>query len=77
MRGTTLHLDPCIPRAWSRLDLVYRYKSARYEIAVENPRGISRGVVRIEIDGVEQPGTGAHIPLADDGATHRVRVVLG
>jgi len=77
VRGATLHLDPCIPRAWTRFDLVYRYKSARYEIAVENPRGVSRGVVRTEIDGADQPGSGARIPLADDGAAHRVRVVLG
>jgi hypothetical protein len=30
-----------------------------------------------ELDGQPCTGTGATIPLADDGATHRVRVVLG
>ena len=45
--------------------------------AVENPRGVSRGIVRAELDGAALPGNQARIPLADDGATHRVRIVLG
>ena len=70
-------LDPCIPRAWRGFEIVFRYRSARYEIAVENPRGVSRGVARAELDGAALPGNRAVIPLVDDGATHRVRVVLG
>lgn len=77
VRGTTLLLDPCIPHAWSGFEVVYRYKSARYEIVVENPLGVSRSVARAELDGATLPGPGARIPLADDGARHRVRVVLG
>jgi cyclic beta-1,2-glucan synthetase len=56
---------------------VFRYHSARYDIAVENPRGVSRGVTRVELDGAALADTRAPIPLADDGATHRVRVILG
>jgi cyclic beta-1,2-glucan synthetase len=56
---------------------VFRYHSARYDIAVENPRGVSRGVTGVELDGVALAGAGAPIPLKDDGATHRVRVILG
>ena len=56
----------------------FRYHSARYEIAVENPHGVSRGVARAR---ARRRGArrrrDARIPLADDGATHRVRVVLG
>jgi cyclic beta-1,2-glucan synthetase len=77
VRGATLLLDPCIPTAWRRFELAFRYHSARYDIAVENPRGVSRGVTRVEIDGELLAGTGAPIPLSDDGATHRVRVILG
>jgi cyclic beta-1,2-glucan synthetase len=56
---------------------MFRYRSARYEIVVENPAGVSRGVVRTELDGlaVEHAATG--VPIVDDGATHRIRVVLG
>jgi cyclic beta-1,2-glucan synthetase len=77
LRGTTLLLDPCIPRAWPRYEIDFRYHSATYLIVVENPQGVSRGVASTELDGQALPGGGAAIPLADDGATHKVRVVLG
>jgi cyclic beta-1,2-glucan synthetase len=77
LRGATLVLDPCVPRAWRGFQIDFRYRSARYQIAVENPRGVCRGVTRVELDGETLSGDGARIPLADDGATHRVRVVLG
>lgn len=76
VRGDTLHLDPCIPRAWPGFEAVFRYHSARYEIAVENPHRATRGVTHAEIDGAVLPGPRAEIPLRDDGATHRVRIVL-
>jgi cyclic beta-1,2-glucan synthetase len=75
LRGSFLHLDPCIPRAWRGFALSFRYHSARYEIAVENPRGVTRGVSTVALD--DQALDGASIALVDDGATHRVRVVLG
>jgi cyclic beta-1,2-glucan synthetase len=77
LRGTTLLIDPCIPRAWPRYEISFRYHSATYEIVVENPQGVSRGVASTELDGGKLTGDGATIPLADDGATHQVRVVLG
>jgi cyclic beta-1,2-glucan synthetase len=77
LRGAALHLDPCVPRAWPSFQILYRYRSASYDIQVENPNGVSRGVVHLELDGqVLQEGMPT-IPLADDGTTHRVRVVLG
>ena len=79
VRGATLTLAPCIPRRWPGFELVLKYHSARYEIAVENPAGVSRGVVGVELDGAPMPAAGgqARLALVDDGATHRVRVVLG
>jgi cyclic beta-1,2-glucan synthetase len=77
LRGTTIHLDPCIPRAWAGFQIDFRYHSARYEIVVENPHGASRGVASAYLDGVPLPPGAAAIGLADDGATHHVRVVLG
>jgi cyclic beta-1,2-glucan synthetase len=77
VRGATMLLDPCIPRAWRGFELVFRYHSARYDIAVENPRGVSRGVTGVELDGAALADTRAPIPLKDDGTTHRVRVILG
>jgi cyclic beta-1,2-glucan synthetase len=77
VRGTTLLLDPCVPRAWRGFEIVFRYHSARYEIAVENPDGVNRGVARVELDGTAVPGDRTQIPLVDDGRAHRVRVILG
>ena len=77
LRGATLQMDPCIPRAWPGYEMNFRYHSARYVIVVENPLGVSRGVASTELDGQPLPGGDVAIPLVDDGAMHRVRVVLG
>ena len=69
-----LTMNPCIPKRWSSFSLSYRYKTAIYEVAVENPRGVNRGVAYVELDGTRLETQS--VPLADDGTTHRVRVVL-
>jgi len=77
LQGAFLLLDPCIPKAWPGFEIVFSYRSARYEIAVENPQGVSRAVASAALDGKALPDGPARVPLADDGATHKVRVVLG
>jgi cyclic beta-1,2-glucan synthetase len=77
LRGAVLHLDPCIPRAWRRFEIAFRYHGSRYEIMVENPRGVSRGIAQIEVDGRSLASGSASLPLTADGATHRVRAILG
>jgi cyclic beta-1,2-glucan synthetase len=76
VRGAELRIDPCIPRSWPGFEIQYRHRSARYAITVENPDGVQRGVARVFLDGVAL-AKDAGILLADDGVTHRVRVVLG
>ena len=75
--GTTLVIAPCILRAWTGYEIDFRYHSATYEIVLDNPQGVSRGVASIELDGHALAGRGTMIPLVDDGVTHAVRVVLG
>lgn len=81
VQGAVLLLDPCVPKAWQGFEIAYRYRSSRYEITVENPGGVCRGIANLMLDGVVQPtplsGSPAQIALADDGATHHVRVILG
>ena len=43
------------------------YRSARYEIAVENPNGIRGGVAQAELDGKGLPAGATRASLADDG----------
>jgi cyclic beta-1,2-glucan synthetase len=77
LRGTKLHLDPCIPQGWRSFKIILRYHSSRYEIVVENPNGVMRGVSFVEFDGIRLAAGSMYVQLADDGATHRARVVLG
>jgi cyclic beta-1,2-glucan synthetase len=78
LRGANLLLDPCIPRAWPKFEMTFRYRSACYDISVENPLGVSRGVIAVKLDGVILSGSEkASIPLTDDGAQHSVQIVLG
>jgi cyclic beta-1,2-glucan synthetase len=76
VRGTMLSIDPCIPRNWPSYTVNFRYHSATYQIRVDNPCGVSRGVASITMDGKGLVGR-ATIPLLDDGAAHKVQIVLG
>jgi len=76
LRGARLVIEPCIPRAWRGFEIVFRYRSARYDIVVENPQGVSRGVASVEVDGVFLDSA-LSIRLADDQKIHRVRILLG
>ncbi len=73
--GSALRLDPCIPRHWERFAIRYRHGNSLYRIRVENPKGVCRGVSRIELDGVPLEAD-ALIPLCDDGREHEALVVL-
>jgi len=77
VQGAFLLLAPCIPKAWPRFEIVFKYHSARYEIAVENPHGVSRGIAYLELDGKTLPQGPTRLPLVDDGETHKVRLILG
>jgi cyclic beta-1,2-glucan synthetase len=77
LRGSVLRISPCIPRAWPGFEVTYKFGSSRYQIVVENPHGVSRGIARASLDGSEVPGTPCDIGLTDDGSYHYVRVTLG
>jgi cyclic beta-1,2-glucan synthetase len=78
VRGADLEIDPCIPRGWPDFEIAFSYRSSRYEISVENPLGVCRGILATKLDGEMLTGNKRSlVPLVDDGATHRVKVVLG
>jgi len=77
LQGAFLCLAPCIPKEWPGFGIVFKYRSARYEIAVENPQGVSRGVAYAALDGKTLPDGPTRVPLVDDGQAHEVRVILG
>ena len=78
VRDGNLALDPCIPRGWSGFEISFRYRSARYDISVENPLGVCRGILATKLDGdILKGNQKLFVPLVDDRATHRVQIVLG
>jgi len=76
LKGSTLVLDPCIPKAWPGFEIRFRHAGV-YEIAVENPNRVNRGVAHAELDGKELAARPLRIPLLDDGAKHKILVILG
>jgi cyclic beta-1,2-glucan synthetase len=76
LRGMMLTVDPCIPRAWANFSITFRYHSAIYKIRVENPSSVTRGVALMNIDGRLVAGN-TDIALSDDGAEHKILVVMG
>jgi cellobiose phosphorylase len=73
--GDRLIISPCIPKSWDGFTMTYRYGATRYDIRVQNPRGVNRGVSEATLDGV--PLTDGQVPLRDDGKPHAVHVFLG
>jgi cyclic beta-1,2-glucan synthetase len=73
--GDALLIDPCIPPSWPGFELTLRRADAtELEVVVENPHGGARGIERLELDGAAIAGP--LVPIASDGAHHRVRVVI-
>jgi cyclic beta-1,2-glucan synthetase len=75
IHGERMRIDPVIPGWWDGFQIRYRFGEAVYEIHVENPDHISRGVSRVEIDGLEIPG--GEIALGRDLVLHKVTVRMG
>ena len=76
LRGRMLSIDPCVPRNWPNFSITFRYHSAVYKIRVENPSSVTRGVALMNIDGKLVVGL-TDIALTDDGAEHKILVVMG
>jgi cyclic beta-1,2-glucan synthetase len=74
-RGDAFTMDPCIPRHWRHYDIVVTHGRTRYQITVENPDGVERGVRSVTLDGVVV--SDGLVSLADDGETHQVAVRMG
>ena len=76
-QGERLTIDPCIPRRWPGFTASLRHGESRYEIVVENPLGVTRGVQTAALDDVAVAGSPVMIELKDDGEVHTVRITLG
>lgn len=68
-----LTIDPCIPADWKEFSAVRRWRGAEYDIHVENPDGVMKGVRELYLDGEKVD----RIPVMAQGCRHDVRVVMG
>ncbi len=71
-----LEIDPCIPEEWDGFTVRRKFRNAEYEITVENPKHVSKGIEKVIVDDQEQ-GNNSLIPVFKDGKIHKVRVIMG
>lgn len=74
-KGSTVKMDPCIPRNWKGYSISYRYRDTPYEIKVHNPDGLSKGVLKIIADDIQTEGS--TFTLINDGTLHKISVWMG
>jgi len=69
-----LLIDPCIPSHWDVFKMKRHFRNAWYEIEVQNPKNISKGIRAICVDDELIPGNKA--PIFEDGLMHRVLTLI-
>ncbi len=67
-------VDPCIPGAWEGFTAQRRWRGAEYQITVQNPNHVEKGVKSITLNG---KGIDGPIPAMPAGSTNTVVVVMG
>ncbi len=68
-----LTVDPCIPKEWKGFRVHRVWRGAVYQIQVENPDGVSKGVREIYVNGIQLH----EIPSLPEGEVAQVRIVMG
>ena len=68
-----LEIDPCVPADWKEFSMSRVWRGAKFEIKVENPNGVMKGVKEIYLDGAKVD----KIPVQAAGSKHDVKVVMG
>jgi cellobiose phosphorylase len=70
-----LFIDPCLPPHFKKCKITRPFRGDVYEITIENPDGVEKGVLKIELDGVEIKNQ--LIKPFQDGKRHQVNVLMG
>ena len=70
-----LKIDPCVPSFLRRFTITRRFRGALYEITVENPEGVEKGLRSVAVDGREIEGK--VLPVQPAGARVSVLVRMG
>jgi cellobiose phosphorylase len=69
-----LRIDPCIPPSWKGFKIKRKLRGTTFNIKVENPKSVSKGVALVEMDGKAIDG---NLIEKFDRGTHEVLVIMG
>ncbi len=69
-----LIVDPCIPAEWNGFHVSRKWRGATYEIEVQNPDGVEKGIRSVTLNG--NPVSGP-IPPQPAGTVNQVVAVMG
>jgi cellobiose phosphorylase len=73
LKADQLRFTPCLPTAWSKFQIHYRYRETFYHITVHcNDAG--KHIGRIKLDGGEIADD--FVTLVDDGRDHTIEIAL-
>ncbi|MDF2822251.1 MAG: hypothetical protein K0R15_2699 [Clostridiales bacterium] len=70
-----LTIDPCIPSTTKELKITRVYRNATYNILIQNPNGVEKGLSSLSIDGELIDGN--TIPLVDGKEEYNVVAIMG
>jgi cellobiose phosphorylase len=70
-----LRLDPCIPPEWESFSVERSFRGSRLHIIVHNPQHVSRGVIKLEMDGVLIKGN--LLKVEGPSVVHQVHLWMG
>ncbi len=73
---TGLEIDPCVP-GWETFRIERTWRGCRLTIDVTNPKRVSKGIARLELDGVKLEGNTIAAAALAGKATARVTAVMG
>ena len=68
-----LVIDPCVPSTAQEFSVKRKFRDAEYRIRISNPKGVNRGVLSVEVDGVLMEGN----TILYESGCHEVVVVMG
>lgn len=72
----SLIVDPCVPKDWKNFKVTRRFRGKTFNISIENPDSVSKGVKSITVNGETLEGD--RIPLSVvDGDSADVALIMG
>ncbi len=70
-----LEISPCIPKKWRQYVIYRKFRGADYEITIQNPNGMNRGIKSLIVNGNKVDGN--IIPVQPGNTVNQVEVKLG